>query len=54
MGLVGIVGTVKVSKAGGSLYVVIPSKCIQDLLLQKGDTMIVRLNGKDIKYRKIE
>lgn len=54
MGLIGIIGTVKVNEVGGSLYVTIPSTAIQQLIIKKGDTLLVRLQGKDIKYRKVE
>jgi len=54
VGLIGVMGTVIVGRKGGSLVVTVPSKALQDLLIAEGDTLLVRVTGKDLKYRKVE
>jgi len=54
MSLVGVITTVSVYESGGNLVLTIPSRVVADLLINRGDHMICRVTGKDIKYRKVE
>lgn len=54
MGLIGIITTVSVQESGGKLFVTVPSKAASELMISKADSLVVRVVGKDLKYRKVE
>ena len=54
MSLVGIKTTVSVHEAGGNLVLTIPARIVRDLALSKGNNMILRVVGKDLRYRRVD
>lgn len=54
MSLTGVIMTVKVQQTNSHLIVTVPSVAAKALFIHKGDKLIVRLVGKDLRYRKVE